>query len=89
MEIGAQFPPGTRVTQVPFGRQGSCELKLPERISSAKCHLLVSLGSFFVESWCWQGVRLAEGWWLCSSCGPGPPPVWPWLSAPISRLEWE
>ncbi|NWZ45633.1 CAC1H protein, partial [Brachypodius atriceps] len=62
MEIGAQFPPGTRVTQVPFGRRGSCELKLPEHTSSAKCHSLMSLGSFFGESWCCQGVTRTEGW---------------------------
>lgn len=68
MERGARFPPGTWVTHVPFGRQGSCELKLPEHEqSSAKCRLSMSWGSF---SW-GVGVARESPGQRGGGCAPG------------------
>lgn len=62
MEIGAQFPPGTRVTQGPFGRQGSCELKPLE--SEARKHQFSKMpltgvfGFIFHGEWMLPGQRV-------------------------------
>lgn len=62
MEIGAQFPPGTQVTQGPFGRQGSCELKPLE--SEARKHqfskmpLIGVFGFIFHGEWMLPGQRV-------------------------------